>query len=269
MADTRKLVLMIQPMSRQGALWQAILRSQGIAVIWEHPDVNLPDSFKHLKSAKVALPDLLLIDTRIQTLNAYSVCRWCRDHYPEVQVVLVNGAQKEITPSEREWAIFQGASDLLPRFQRDRLVSGAVTPLRPLTNLSLLGLADNQITDLTPLQSLTNLAALSLNNNQITDLTPLQSLTRLTILGLDGNQITNLNGLQALTNIDTLGLSNNQITDLTPLQPLTNLTALDLSNNKITDLAPLQGLTNLQLLNLQNNDIDNKTCPVSSEICEF
>ncbi|MBF2049277.1 MAG: response regulator [Elainella sp. C42_A2020_010] len=137
MADTRKLVLMIQPMSRQGALWQAILRSQGIAVIWEHPDVNLSDSFKHLKSAKVALPDLLLIDTRIQTLNAYSVCRWCRDHYPEVQVVLVNGAQKEITPSEREWAIFQGASDLLPRFQRDRLVSGAVARVKRL--LELLG----------------------------------------------------------------------------------------------------------------------------------
>lgn len=135
MADTAKFVLMIQPMSRQAALWQVILRSQGIGVIWEHPDVNLAESFKHLKSVKVPLPDLLLIDTRLQTLNAYSICRWCRDHYPEVQVVLVNGAQKKISPSEREWALFQGASDLLPRFQRDRLVSGAVARVRRILEL--------------------------------------------------------------------------------------------------------------------------------------
>lgn len=130
-----QFVLMIQPMSRQGALWQAILRSQNISVIWEHPDVNLSDSFKHLKSAGVPLPHLLLVDTRVQALNAYSVCRWCRDRYPEVQVVLVNGAQKEISASEREWAIFQGAADLLPRFQRDRLVSGAVAKVRRILEL--------------------------------------------------------------------------------------------------------------------------------------
>jgi CheY-like chemotaxis protein len=130
-----KFVLMIQPVSRQGLLWQSILRSQNIAVIWEHPDVNLAESFKHLKAAAVNLPDVLLIDTRVQTVNAYSLCRWCREHYPEVQVVLVNGSQKEISRSEREWATFQGASDLLPRFQRDRLVSGAVSKVRRILEL--------------------------------------------------------------------------------------------------------------------------------------
>jgi CheY-like chemotaxis protein len=135
MAETRKFVLMIQPMSRQGAIWQSILRSQNLSVIWEQPDVSLADSFKHLRLVKVPLPDLLLIDTRIQTVNAYSLCRWCRDHYPELHVVLVNGAQKEISPSEREWAIYQGASDLLPRFQRDRLVSGAVARIRRILEL--------------------------------------------------------------------------------------------------------------------------------------
>jgi CheY-like chemotaxis protein len=135
MADSVKFVLMIQPMSRQGTVWQSILRSQGISVIWEHPDVNLAESFKHLRSAQVALPDLLLIDTRVQTINAYSLCRWCRDHYPEVQIVLVNGAQRAISPSEREWALCQGAADLLPRLQRDRLVSGAVARVRRILEL--------------------------------------------------------------------------------------------------------------------------------------
>ena len=135
MADPCKLVLMIQPMSRQGILWQAILRSQNLAVLWEAPDVNLAASFEHLKAAGVSLPDLMLIDTRIQAMNAYSICRWCRDHYPEVQIVLMNGLQKDISPSEREWALFQGAADLLPRFQRDRLVSGAVDRVRQILTL--------------------------------------------------------------------------------------------------------------------------------------
>lgn len=135
MADTPKFVLMIQPSSRQGAIWQAILRSQNISVIWEHPSVNLADSFDHLKSARVPLPHILLIDTRVQSINAYSICRWCRAHHPEVRVVLINGAQKEITPSEREWALCQGASDLLPRLQRDRIVSGAVARVRRMLEL--------------------------------------------------------------------------------------------------------------------------------------
>ncbi len=135
MADFANFVLMIQPMSRQGTIWQSILRSQGISVIWEHPDVNLAESFRHLKSARVALPDLLLIDTRVQSLNPYSLCRWCRDRYPEVQIVLVNGAQKQISSSEREWALCQGAADLLPRFQHDQLVSGAVVRIRRILEL--------------------------------------------------------------------------------------------------------------------------------------
>lgn len=130
-----KFVLMVQPMSLQGAIWQTILRSQHISVIWEAADVNLPSSLVHLKEAGLAPPDLLLIDTRVQTFNSYAFCRWCRDHFPDIKVVLISGAQKEITPSERAWALHQGASDLLPRFRRDSLVSGAVTRVRRVLDL--------------------------------------------------------------------------------------------------------------------------------------
>lgn len=119
-------ILMIQPMSHQGAIWQTILRSQQLSVIWESSDVDLLGSLGRLKQAEVALPDLLLIDTRTQKFNPYSTCRWSRRHCPELKILLVNGAQKAITPAEREWAMLQGAVDLLPRLQRDRLMSGAV-----------------------------------------------------------------------------------------------------------------------------------------------
>lgn len=135
MPEFSKFVLMVQPMNLQGAIWQAILRSQDLSVIWEAADVNLPSSLNHLQRAGLALPDLLLIDTRVQTFNVYAFCRWCQQNCPDVKVVLVNGAQKEITLSEREWAIYQGAADLLPRFQRDLLVSGAVARTRRILDL--------------------------------------------------------------------------------------------------------------------------------------
>lgn len=123
MVESHKFVLMIQPPSRQGMIWQAILRSQQVAVLWESPDVDLIDSLNHLKLAGKPLPDLLLIDTRLLRPNAYAIARWCHHHCPEISVVLFNGAQTEVTDSEREWAIYQGAAELLPRFRWSHLLS--------------------------------------------------------------------------------------------------------------------------------------------------
>ncbi len=123
MVESHKFVLMIQPPSRQGMIWQAILRSQQIAVLWESADVDLIDSLNHLKLAGKPLPDMLLIDTRLLRLNAYAIARWCHHQYPEMSVVLFNGAQTEVTDTEREWAIYQGAADLLPRFRWSHLLS--------------------------------------------------------------------------------------------------------------------------------------------------
>jgi CheY-like chemotaxis protein len=138
MADSQKLILIVHPTGLQGFIWQTVLRSQGLSVIWESPDVNLIETITQLKEADFALPDLVLIDTRLQNVNPYGFCRWRRKHCPELKVVLVNGAQHGILPSERQWAIYQGALDLLPRFQRENLVSGAAARVRRI--LELLGI---------------------------------------------------------------------------------------------------------------------------------
>lgn len=130
-----KFVLMLYPIGAQGLIWQAILRSQEISVVWESPDVNLIGSLAHLKAVELPLPDLLLIDTRLQNLNPYHFCRWSHSHCPGLKVVLVNGAQKQIAPSEREWALYQGAAELLPRFQREQLFSGGIVKVRRILDL--------------------------------------------------------------------------------------------------------------------------------------
>lgn len=135
MVELPKFVIMVFPTGLQGAVWQKILRSQQVSVLWESPDVDLTASIRQLKAANFALPDLILIDTRLQTFNPYKICRWCRQNCSEIKIVLVNGAQKEILPAERQWALYQGASDLLPRFQREKLVSGAAIGVRRVLDL--------------------------------------------------------------------------------------------------------------------------------------
>ncbi|NJO12018.1 MAG: response regulator, partial [Leptolyngbyaceae cyanobacterium SL_1_1] len=126
MLQPLKFALMIYPVGFQGKIWQTVLRSQNIAVIWESGDVNLIKSLQQLQQNALSLPDLILIDTRLQSLRPYAICRWCRKHCPALKIVLVNGAQYEVLSSERQWAICQGAADLLPRFPTSNLISNTV-----------------------------------------------------------------------------------------------------------------------------------------------
>ncbi len=126
----QKLVLIVQPIRLQGLIWQAVLKSQNIAVIWESPHTDLADNLDQLKMAGLALPDLLILDMQTSTLNPYAFCRWCREQYPGTKVVLTNSKQMEISLSERQWAVNQGASDLLPGFRRDNLVTGVTNAVK-------------------------------------------------------------------------------------------------------------------------------------------
>lgn len=115
---------MIHPSKRQGQIWQAALVSQDISVIWEASDLDLAQMMVHMRQAELATPDLLLLDVGVLNSNPYAFCRWCREHYPDQKIVLTNANQKEISPPERQWAIYQGAYDLLPGFQRETLLTG-------------------------------------------------------------------------------------------------------------------------------------------------
>ena len=132
-----------------------------------------------------------------------------------------------------------------------------LAPLSSLTNLTYLNLSRNQISDIIPLSALTNLEYLDIRLNMISDLTPLTNLTNLTLLNLYGNHINDVSPLRGLTNLTHLGLWINEISDISPLAGLTNLTRLNLSSNRIQDLTPLSNLTNLTELWLGDNRIRN------------
>ncbi len=105
-----------------------------------------------------------------------------------------------------------------------------LTGLEFATGLTLLNLGldyetwinSNDISDLTPLRNLTNLTVLFLSGNSITDVSPLEGLTNLTVLLLDENSITDVSPLWNLTNLTTLGLSSNPVSDASSIRNLEN-----------------------------------------------
>jgi Leucine-rich repeat (LRR) protein len=124
-----------------------------------------------------------------------------------------------------------------------------------MTNLQILELNFNEISDISPLAELNNLYSVDLDNNQISSIAPLAELINLNSLTLNSNQISDIALLAGLPSLEMLDLNDNQITDVAPLAGLLNLTYLNLAGNEITDVAPLAGLSNLVELYIGGNHI--------------
>lgn len=138
-----------------------------------------------------------------------------------------------------------------------------------LTNLTVLHLEDNQVSDVSPLAGLRKLRTLNLRNNSITDLRKANfealSAVPLRKLNLDTNYVlvesgqytwlTDISVLSSFTSLTELTLSQNQVSDLSPLSHLPNMKVLILDRNLIRYITPLREMRFLKTLNLSNNDV--------------
>ncbi len=125
------------------------------------------------------------------------------------------------------------------------------TDLEKVTELSF---EDNKLTSVKGLEKLTQLEILSLGDNQLTEVPRgLEKLTQLWRLNLEDNQLTSVEGLEKLTQLRSLYLYGNQLTDVKGLEKLTQLERLSLWNNQLTDVKGLEKCTKLTSLNLEWN----------------
>ena len=157
-----------------------------------------------------------------------------------------------------------------------------LTGLEHATNLTLLDLGNNFISDLSPLKGLTNLRRLELHNNSISDLSPLVANTGLgpgDVIIVNGNP---LNNASINTHIPTLISRGVRVdfdklvdipdpnlrtaiekalgkasSDTITTADMKRLTDLEAPNANITDLTGLEHATNLTLLDLDNNSISD------------
>lgn len=129
MAATSKTALLIQVDPFQAEVWATALASQSITVIREETNVDLGAMLSQMGSAGLTLPDLIIVDMATEGMNPFAFCRFCRDQYPNVKVLLTNSTQTKVAESEQRWAMNQGAQDLLPAFQNDSLLTDLITAL--------------------------------------------------------------------------------------------------------------------------------------------
>jgi hypothetical protein len=111
------------------------------------------------------------------------------------------------------------------------------------------------IAGLDGLEMASNLKLLNLNQNAVTDLWPLEGLTKLVVLSLDSNQITDLSMLSGLTNLSVFACSANKVTDIMPLSGLPNLGYLYINNNQISDFSPITAQTQFKEIYASRNSI--------------
>ena len=139
------------------------------------------------------------------------------------------------------------------------LPDGTAITQREMLQLTTLAAGDSSIADLTGLEYATNLEVLNLMNNRITDISLLANLTNLTHLYLGDNALPTIEPLAGLINLRVLDLYNAGVKDITPLANLTALESLVIVRNMIVDISPLVGLKNLKRLRLAENPIGDFT----------
>ncbi|CAL6056387.1 Chain_A [Hexamita inflata] len=122
----------------------------------------------------------------------------------------------------------EGVNEILANYE-DVLISD-ISPLRKMTNLTILELGGNNIRNIRALSDLKNLTDLHLLFNIIDDIYPLKSLTKLRSLDLSFNRITSIYPLQYLKTLDRLWLQNNYIIDISQIK---TVGFLDASHNMI------------------------------------
>lgn len=125
MDESQKLALIVQSNRLQGLMWQALLKSQKLAVILEPANGDLADCISQIATAGLTLPDIIVLDAEAAELNPYEFCRWCREAFPKVQVFLTRCRQLPVSDIERRWTQQQGATDFLSGFHRDTLMTNA------------------------------------------------------------------------------------------------------------------------------------------------
>src|SRR6185369_7572395 len=135
-------------------------------------------------------------------------------------------------------------------------------PTGPLTQQDMLSLTNliassRDVASIDGLEAASNLTVLGLFNNHLTNFTLPNGLTNLTVLNLGLNSITQCSLPGGLTKLDTLFLGGNELSDFTLPAGMTRLTKLDLSANGLTSVMIPADATNLVNVLIFANQLTN------------
>ncbi|MCU6746875.1 protein kinase [Faecalicatena acetigenes] len=226
---------------------------------------------------KMQPPSSLLEDALRQELQLDARASIPIERLDEVEQLLVCGQTLVGTLQEHEELANSTHDYYAEKTNHGDISDDDLELLAQCTNLQILVLDYQQITDLSPLSELP-LEYLSLTGNQISNLTPLSALTRLQVLDLGENPVRSaevLTGLPALrditleatgitsvdffegSDIQSLNVRSTWVTDFSPLESCSSLSRLIVGELPSGTAETLKGLTNLTELRLYSTpDVD-------------
>jgi HlyD family secretion protein len=120
MDASKKVVLVLQRSFSKTILWEIALSSNHVSVISNSPDISLSQAKELLTDRFHKSPSLTLIDSNMKNLNVIDLCNWCKRERLASKIIITSD-QDAIFPDEREYAIEQGAVDVLPRLELENL----------------------------------------------------------------------------------------------------------------------------------------------------
>jgi pSer/pThr/pTyr-binding forkhead associated (FHA) protein len=152
---SQQQALMIHASAVQGKIWQELLLSQEISVLWDVPGANL-QKIIGLQAAANLLPPLLIIDTQAIQEDLYGLSHWCRLQRLSVEILLIDSSRSQIPDSEQAYVKTLGFLDFLPALPVGKLCTHYQSILQNTINI----LTAFQAQDLNPDTLLTALRAL-------------------------------------------------------------------------------------------------------------
>ena len=137
------------------------------------------------------------------------------------------------------------------------LTTEQLTAVSQCSNLKELRLSGCGLSSIKPLESLTQLTLLDLSDNSISNLMPISGCTTLQTLLLSSNALTTLSSLSDLTNLQVLDLSHNVLKSLTPIAACTELRELYISHNQLMSTSGMEQMAQLEVFDASNNEIED------------
>lgn len=137
-------VFLLQETTAQASLWQEVLSAQGIGVETFSSSIEFKQALES-NTLLSAFPDLVMIDVQVCRGNAYYLCRWCSDQFPNLKIVLLDSVRREISALEHQVALRNGALNLFPAINRRNLLLRGAEMLANINEV--IGFLDSQPLD--------------------------------------------------------------------------------------------------------------------------